>query len=51
MMAISDWTAAGGGVLLVGLGWSWPNAFADYPMVRLAEPSLRELRGARKLSR
>lgn len=35
--AIETWVLEGGGVFLVGLGWSWPNAFQLYPMVQIAE--------------
>lgn len=30
--AVDNFVANGGGVLVVGLGWSWPNALSDYPM-------------------
>ncbi len=34
--AVNNFVANGGGVLVVGLGWSWPNALSDYPMNNIA---------------
>jgi PKD repeat protein len=40
--AVESFVANGGGLLLIGLGWSWkayhPGAMEDYPMMRLAAP-------------
>jgi hypothetical protein len=35
---IEQWVAAGGGLMLLGLGWSWPFEIEDYPMTKVAEP-------------
>lgn len=40
--AVEQWVAAGHGLMLFGLGWSWdayhPGAFEDFPMAKLAAP-------------
>jgi hypothetical protein len=36
--AVRVFVENGGGLFLVGLGWSWPGNFDDYPMMRLAKP-------------
>ena len=44
--AVRVWVEGGGGLLLAGLGWSWPGALEDWAMTRLAEPyEVRWLRG------
>ena len=37
---IKDFVSSGGGLLMLGLGWSWPSRyeFEDYPMMKLASP-------------
>ncbi len=40
---VRQWVDAGGGLLLVGLGWSWEpyhqgSTIEDYPMMKLAQP-------------
>lgn len=43
--AVESFAAAGGGVLLFGLGWSWGGDIENYPMTRMAAPySVRWLR-------
>ncbi len=36
--AVKTFVQNGGGLFLFGLGWSWPGAFQDYPMMRMAKP-------------
>ncbi|MFK7981874.1 MAG: hypothetical protein AB8G86_17970, partial [Saprospiraceae bacterium] len=35
---VESFVRNGGGALLMGLGWSWPNDLAAYPMNRFASP-------------
>ena len=44
--AVRAWVESGGGLLMAGLGWSWPGGLEDWPMMWLAEPyEVRWLRG------
>lgn len=36
LTAIDNFVSSGGSVFIAGLGWSWPNALADYPMNQVA---------------
>lgn len=38
VQALASFVNNGGGALLLGLGWSWPNDLQDYPMNQLAAP-------------
>lgn len=34
--AVNNFISNGGGVLILGLGWSWPGSLSDYPMNNIA---------------
>ena len=36
--AVRGWVESGGGLLLAGLGWSWPGELEDWAMMQLAQP-------------
>lgn len=36
LSAIQQFVASGGGLLIMGLGWSWPGSLSDYPMNSVA---------------
>lgn len=36
LSAIESFVAGGGGLIIVGLGWSWPASLSDYPMNAVA---------------
>jgi len=35
--AIEEFVANGGGLLILGLGWSWPESLSEYPMNQVAQ--------------